>query len=145
MSNEFAHQEASESLDEALIQITRQPKRQYSQQEIDEARQNLALMNDRVFLAHFIDNKNNHVITGLADAARKIHKLPPIPQVQRTVVQSVSLLDVLGRGMIGDLLGWGEAINIALEVQKGKYDGYAVRGTLTSSNAMRTGFNVGDL
>jgi len=134
----------SEALDETIIQITAQPKRQYSQQEIDEARQNLALMNDRVFLAHFIDNKNNHIITGLADAARKIHALPPIPQVQKTTVQNVSLLDVLGRGMIGDLLGWGEAINIALEVQKGKHDGYAVRGTLTSSNAMRVGFNRGD-
>jgi len=29
-------------------------------------------------------------------------------------------------------------------VQKGKQDGFAVRGTLTSSNAMRTGFNMGD-
>jgi len=137
-------QQPTETLDETIIQITGQPKRQYTQQEIDEARQNLALMNDRVFLAHFIDNKNNHTITGLADAARKIHALPPIPQVQRTTVQNVSLLDVLGRGMIGDLLGWGEAINIALEVQKGKQDGFAVRGTLTSSNAMRTGFNMGD-
>ena len=147
MDKEIENQELQQSkevLDETVIQITAQPKRQYSQQEIDEARQNLAIMNDRVFLAHFIDNKNNHVITGLADAARKIHMLPPIPQVERTVVQNVSLLDVLGRGMIGDLLGWGEAINIALEVQKGKYDGYAVRGTLTSSNAMRTGFSMGE-
>jgi len=146
MDKDLENQEVqqAEALDETIIQITGQPKRRYTQQEIDEARQNLALMNDRVFLAHFIDNKNNHVITGLADAARKIHTLPPIPQVQRTVVQNVSLLDVLGRGMIGDLLGWGEAINIALEVQKGKHDGYAVRGTLTSSNAMRTGFNMGE-
>ena len=147
MDKEYENQEisqSSETLDETIIQITGQPKRRYTQQEIDEARQNLALMNDRVFLAHFIDNKNNHVITGLADAARKIHILPPIPQVQRTAVQNVSLLDVLGRGMIGDLLGWGEAINIALEVQKGKHEGFAVRGTLTSSNAMRTGFNMGD-
>ena len=133
-----------ETIDEVVVQITSQPKRIYTQAEIEEARQNLALMNDRVFLAHFIDNKNNHVITGLADAARKIHALPPIPQVQTTAVQNISLFDVLGRGMIGDLLGWGEAINIALEVQKGKQDGYAVRGTLTSSNAMRTGFNMGD-
>ena len=101
-------------------------------------------MNDRVFLAHFIDNKNNHVITGLANAVRKIHMLPPIPQVHTTHVQNVTLFDVLGRGMIGDLLGLGESINIALEVQKGKQDGYAVRGTLTSSNAMRTTFNIGD-
>jgi len=134
----------TEVIDEVVIQITSQPKRQYTQAEIDEARQNLALMNDRVFLAHFIDNKNNHAITGLADAVRKIHALPPIPQVQTTHVQNVTLFDVLGRGMIGDLLGLGESINIALEVQKGKQDGYAVRGTLTSSNAMRTSFNMGD-
>ena len=134
----------AEAIDEVVVQITSQPKRQYTQAEIDEARQNLALMNDRVFLAHFIDNKNNHVITGLADAVRKIHMLPPIPQVQTTHVQNVTLFDVLGRGMIGDLLGLGESINIALEVQKGKQEGYAVRGTLTSSNAMRTSFNMGD-
>ena len=53
-------QQQAEVLDETIIQIIGQPKRQYSQQEIDEARQNLALMNDRVFPAHFIDNKNNH-------------------------------------------------------------------------------------
>ena len=134
----------TEALDETIIQITGQPKRRYSQQEIDEARQNLALMNDRVFLAHFIDNKNNHIITGLADAARKIHALPPIPQVQRTVVQNVSLLDVLGRGMVGDMIGEGAQINIAVEVQKKIQDGYAVRGTLTSSNVMRIQFNAGD-
>jgi len=132
------------SLDEALIQITAQSKHQYTQQEIDEARDNLALMNDRVFLVTFLNNKNNHIITGIANAVRNIHALPPIPQVEQTTVQNISLLDVLGRGMIGDLLGWGESINIALEVQKGKQDGYAVRGTLTSSNAMRIGFNAGD-
>jgi len=131
-------------LDEALVQIQAQPKRQYTQQEIDKARDNLALMNDRVFLMTFIDNKNNHIITGIADSVRKIHALPPIPQVQQTKVQDISILDVLGRGMIGDLLGWGESINIALEVQKGNQAGYAVRGTLTSSNAMRLGFNMGN-
>ena len=131
-------------LHETLTKIQAQPKRQYTQQQIDEARNNLALMNDRVFLATFIDNKNNHIITGIALAVRKIHALPPIPQVEQTTVQNISILDVLGRGMIGDLLGWGESINIALEVQKGRQDGYAVRGTLTSSNAMRLGFNKGD-
>ena len=43
----------AEAIDEVVVQITSQPKRQYTQAEIDEARQNLALMNDRVFLAHF--------------------------------------------------------------------------------------------
>ena len=134
----------STSLEEALSQITAQPKRKYTQQEIDEARGNLALMNDRVFLVTFMDNKNNHIVKGIADAVRKIHGLGPIPQVQQTTVQNISLLDVLGRGMVGDLFGWGESINIALEVQKGQQDAYAVRGTLTSSNAMRFGFNMGD-
>jgi len=73
----------ADAIDETIIQITAQPKRQYSQQEIDEARKNLALMNDRVFLAHFIDNKNNHIITGLADAARKIHTLSLQSQNER--------------------------------------------------------------
>jgi hypothetical protein len=45
--------------------------------------------------------------------------------------------------MIGDLLGEGQSINIAVEVQKGSQDGYAVRGTLTSNNAMRMGFSAG--
>ena len=37
--------------------------------------------------------------------------------------------------MIGDLLGEGESINIAVEVQKSEHASYAVRGTLTSSNS----------
>ena len=134
----------ADSLDEVLVQITRQPKRQYSQEEIDEARGNLALMNDRVFLVTFADNKNNHIITGIVNSLRKIHALDPIPPIERTMVQNVSLVDVLGRGMIGDLLGEGASINIAIEVQKGKQDDYAVRGILTSSNVMRTQFSAGD-
>ena len=43
---------------ETLALLSRQPKRKYTQQEINEARGNLALMNDRVFLMTFIDNKN---------------------------------------------------------------------------------------
>ena len=37
-------------LNDAILHITSLPKRQYTQQEIDDARGNLALMNDRVFL-----------------------------------------------------------------------------------------------
>jgi len=144
MNNEVENHEASlKSLDEIILQITSQPKREYTQEEIDEARANLTLMNDRVFLAHYIDNKNNHSITGLADAVRKIHGLPPVPEVTNTFVQNVSLLDVLGRGMFGDLLSVGDFINIAVEVQNDKEHGYAVRGTITSGNAMRIGFNKG--
>jgi len=127
-----------------LTQITSQPKRQFSKQEINKARGNLTLMNDRVFLVTFDENKNNDIITDIVNALRKIHNLPPIPEIQKTTVQKVSYLDVLGRGMVGDLLGEAESLNITVEVQKTKQDDYAVRGTLTSSNAMRNQFIPGD-
>ena len=133
-----------QALDDILAHITSQPKKQYSQKEIDEARGKLALMNDRVFWATFADNKNNDIVKGIADSLRKIHGLADIPQIVRTTVQSASLLDVLGRGMVGDLLGEGEAINLAIEAQKEGQSGFAVRGTLSSSNAMRIQFNAGD-
>ena len=132
------------SLDETLQQITAQPKRKHTQEEIDEARENLTLMNDRVFLYMFMENKNNHLVKGTTDAVRKIYALAPIPPVQSTVVQNLTLLDVLGRGMIADMLAYIESIILAFEVQQGKQVTYAVRGTLTSSNAMRTGLNKGD-
>ena len=130
--------------EEALAFLARQPKRQYTEQEIEEARGNLALMNDRVFLGTFADNKNNHIITEIVNALRKIHAAGNMPPIERTTVQNVSLIDVFGRGMAGDLLGEGYLINIAVEVQKGSQEGYAVRGTITSGNAMRIQFNPGD-
>ena len=141
------HNEANShqiSFDDAIIQITNQPKHQYTQQEIEIARGELSFMDDRVFMVVFIDNKNNHIITAIVDALRKIHGLTGIPPIEHTRVQNVSLLDVLGRGMIGDLLGLGKQINIAVEVQKGSQKDFSVRGTITSSNAMRHQFNAGD-
>ena len=133
-----------ESLKEIFAKITKRPKRQYTQQEIDEARGNLAFMNDRVFMVTFENNKNNHIVTGIVNTLRKIHALPDIPMIEWTKVQDPSLLDVLGRGMIGDLLGGGQQINITIEAQKDGQAGFAVRGTITSSNAMRVQFSPGD-
>ena len=130
MENETEQNKSTENIDEILFKLANLPKRQYTQEEIDEARQNLALMNDRVFLMTFIDNKNNHIIKGIADAVRKIHNLTSIPPIEETRVQDISLVDVLGRGMVGDLTGWGKLISIAIEAQNNKQDGYAVRGTL---------------
>ena len=129
--------------DDILQQITSKPKRQYSPQEIEEARGKLAFMNDRVFFITFKDNKNNHIITGTVNALRKIHFLADIPPIERTTVQSPSLYEVLGRGMVGDLTGKGESINITLEAQRDKQDGFAVRGTLTSGNVMRMQWSAG--
>jgi len=117
--------------------------RQYSQEEIDEARGNLSLMNDRVFMVAFEKNKNNHIITGLVNALRRIHDVTPIPQIQSTTVQEPSLADILGRGMVADLTGLGLQINIALEAQRKIQEGYAVRATLSSSNVMRHQFETG--
>ena len=128
---------------ETLALLSGQTKRRYTKQEIDEARGNLALMNDRVFLVTFKDNKNNHIVKGIVDAVRKIHRLAPIPPIEQTKVQELTLFDVLGRGMVGDLTGWGNMISIGIEAQKQKQDGYAVRGTLTAGNIMRVNFNAG--
>jgi uncharacterized membrane protein len=64
------------NIDEILIQIAENPgadKHKFTQQEIDEARGNLSPMNDRVAMVTFSDNKNNHIITGIVNALRKIH------------------------------------------------------------------------
>ena len=134
----------ADCFNDALVLLTNQPKHQHTQQEIEEARGNLALMNDRVFLMTFIDNINNHIVTSIADAVRKIHNIIPIPPIEQTRVQDLSLFDVLGRGMIGDLTGWGKLISIAIEAQTQKQVGYAIRGTLTAGNAMRINFNAGE-
>jgi len=141
----------SETLKEYYEQIKSRPKRKYTQQELDERRPFLSLLFDRVFWAFFIDNKNNHLIKALVDALREIYDLPPIPGVISTEVQKVSIMDVLARGMIGDLLSMAgdfstmsSFINIAFEVQRREQEGYAIRSILTSSNAMRKGFNKGD-
>lgn len=134
----------ADNIDDVFLRIASLPKQQYTQQEIDEARENLAFMNDRVFTATFAGNKNNHIITETVNALRKIHALASIPPIERTTVHNVSLRDVFSRGMVGDLFGEGALINITVEVQKKKQNDYAVRGTLTSSNVMRIQFDAGD-
>ena len=126
-----------------LESIKKTPKRTYNDQELDEARGNLALMHDRVFFGTFDGNKNMHIITALVNALRKIHYLSDIEPIEQIELQKVSMEDVLLRGQVGDLLGLGRGYNIVLEVQKGKQDGFAVRGTITSSNATRIQFKIG--
>ena len=130
-------------INDALSKIREKPKQRYSKQEIEEARGELVLMNDRVFLVTFSDNKNNPIITGKVNALRKIHNMDSIPPIERTTVQNVSIFDVLERGMIGDLYGEGSLINITVEVQKKSQAGYAVRSVLTPSNVMRSQFKIG--
>ena len=130
-------------LEEALAKIEGQPKKRFTRQEIEEGRGELSLLNNDVFTGTFAGNKNNGIITGLVNALRKIHSLAPIPPLERTTVQNVSLIDVLERGMVGDLSGEGPLFNITVEVQKKKQEGYAVRGTITSSNVMRKQFPKG--
>ena len=101
-------------------------------------------MNDRVATVTFANNKNNHIITGIVDSLKKIYNEPPIPPIERTFLQELSLPDVLGRGMIADMVSEGWRINVATEIQKGSQADFAVRGTLSSSNIMRRQFDMGD-
>ena len=130
-------------LEEALAEIAGRPKRRFTRQEVEEGRGELSFMNNDVFTGTFAGNKNNGIITGLVNALRKLHGSAPIPPLERTTVQAVTLVDVLERGMVGDLSGESALLNITVEVQKKKQEGYAVRGTITSSNAMRKQFPKG--
>ena len=135
------------SLDDILIQISQNlgiADHAFTHEEIEEARGNLSPMNDRVAAVTFADNKNNHIITGIADNLKKIYNEPPIPPIERTFLQELSLPDVLGRGMIADMISEGWRINVATEIQKGSQADFAVRGTLSSGNIMRRQFNMGD-
>ena len=134
---------SAQSAETELGLIISAPRRKYTSQEIKEARGNLALMNDRVFFGTFDGNKNNRIITGIVNALRKIHALGDIAPIERTELQKMSIEDVLERGMVGDLFGFGRRLNITVEVQRGKQAGYAVRGTITSSSATRVQFEVG--
>ena len=132
-----------ENIEKALEIIKKKPKRDYTEQEIDEARGNLTLMSDRVFFCIFDDDKNNSIITAIVNAIRKIHAQGDIEPIKHTELRKVSLVDVFERGMVGDLFGKGHQINIAVEVQKDKQDGYAIRSIITSGNAARVQFKIG--
>jgi len=135
------------SLDDILIQIAQNlgiADHKFTKQEIEEARGNLSPMNDRVAMVTFADNKNNHIITGWVNSLRKIHTAPLISPITQTWLQELSLPDVLGRGMIADMISQGWQINVATEIQKGSQADFAVRGTLSSSNIMRRQFDKGD-
>ncbi|MCL1883080.1 MAG: PD-(D/E)XK nuclease family transposase [Defluviitaleaceae bacterium] len=135
------------SLDDILIQIAQNlgiADHKFTKEEIEEARGNLSPMNDRVAMVTFADNKNNHIITGTVNALRKIHNVIPIPPIEQTWLQELSLPDVLGRGMIADMISEGWQINVATEIQKGSQADFAVRGTLSSSNIMRRQFKSGE-
>jgi len=137
----------SASLDDILIQVAQNmgiATHRFTQQEIEEARGNLSPMNDRVAMVTFSDNKNNHIITGTVNALRKIHAAPIIAPITQTWLQELSLPDVLGRGMIADMISEGWQINVATELQKGSHADFAVRGTLSSGNIMRRQFKAGD-
>ena len=133
----------TEEIEKIQDYVSKLPKRKYTEEELEEARQNLTLMNDRVFFGTFENNKNRHLITEIVNALRKIHLLDNIPNLKTLKLQKMSLIDVFGRGMIGDLFGMGKRINIAMEIQKASHAGYAIRGTITASEAMRDQFGKG--
>ena len=135
------------SLDDIIKQVTEEigiADYKFTKQELEKARGELSPMNDRVATATFSDNKNNDIITGIVNKLRKIHDVAPIAPISQTWVQELTLPDVLGRVMVADMISEGWHINVATEIQKGSQADFAVRGTLSSSNAMRRQFKAGD-
>jgi hypothetical protein len=104
----------------------------------------LSLMNARMIQGIFQDNRNNHLILGIINEIRKVHGLEPATAITNAVVESLSpVRSIFERNMTADLIGTGNKINVALEVQKEKQEDYAVRGTVSSSNQMKTNFEPG--
>lgn len=121
----------------------------YSPEKLEKKRKEVTLMSDRVFEAVFSGNKNNELLALIVNALRMIHGLPPILRVVNSQVQKSSLHEVLmGRRMIADLVGEAEKslqekLNLAVEVQAELEEYFSTRGTLSSSNVMRSDLNQG--
>jgi len=133
----------SEKNKKFVDELDKQELYQFTKEQIDRARGNLSPMHDRVATVTFDKNKNNHIITGLADLLKKLYNEPPIPPIESTVVQDISLEDVMGYGMVADMTSEGLFINVATEIQRKSQAAFAVRGTLTSSNLMKNQFLKG--
>jgi len=139
------------TIEKALFEYLRtHPEPRYSPEKLEKKRMEVTLMNDRVFEGVFGDNKNNDLLAQILSELRKIHGLPIIPKVLSSHVQNSSIYDVLfGRRMIADLVGDAEKeiamprLNFTVEVQAEPEDGFAIRGTISSANVMRLGFEKG--
>ena len=132
-----------DELQPEILEILEYQPKEYTQEELQERKQRLTLMSDRLFEVVFANNKNNEIIEEIINAVRKIHELPKIPQVENIIVQKATLDDLLGRKMTADLVGYSESLNITVEVQREKQEAFAVRAILSSSNVMKKGFEIG--
>ena len=133
-----------QTLLEIYEHIKNLPDVKYSQEELDKLRDELTLMNNRVFAKTFADNKLNHVITDLTGSVRLIHEMPSIPPIEDTHVEDTDIYDIILKKMISDLSGTGNLISLIIEAQGQKQAGYAARAIITTGNAMRKGFKIGD-
>ena len=115
----------------------------YTQEELEARKQELTLMSDRLTEMVFADNKNNELIAGILNAARKIHTMPQVDKINRSVVQKSNLKEFHGKKMEADIAAYGQSINIAIEVQKEPQKGYAVRSVLSSGNMQKDEFQEG--
>ena len=148
--NENRNSQQPKTMEELVQeQIENIPKRKYTKEEIEAKRKTATLMNDRVTEAVFSNNKNNALIAGILNELRGIHNLAPVANVVASHVQSSTIRDaLLGRKMIADIAGEASTdthpgrINFTAEVQDEAQDGFAIRGTLSSSNIMRNGLDI---
>ena len=129
---------------EKIKKQAEQVNKNLTKKEFDEKVGKLSLMNARMIQGVFSENKNNHLVLGIVNEIRKIHGLGPATAITNTVVENLSpVRSIFERNMTADLIGTGNKINLAVEVQNQSQEDYAIRGTVSSSNQMKTNFEPG--
>ena len=124
--------------------------RVYTAQEKADMRAKATLITDSVTEAAFNDNKGNDLLAGLANSIRRPFEFPLIAKVSNSAVHRPSAHEILtGHKMFADVVGDGEkfdnagAVNISMEVQEEKQQGFAERGTISPANVMQKNFDKG--
>ena len=130
---------------EQVKSLAREKVKNLTEEERKEKIGNLTLMNSKIIQAIFSENKNNELLLGIINTIRKIHGLPASNEITDVVVESLSSVkSIFERNMTADILGIGNKINIAVEIQKESEENFAVRSTISSSNQMKTNFEPGE-
>ena len=117
---------------------------------LERKKQELTIMNDTLAKKIFYNDNNKHLLAGIANAIRKIYNLPDVSEISKVTVQKISITkEFFEKDMISDVVGTaeknkGDHINIAMEIQNRKQDGYSSRSVLSSSNATRDDFLTGE-
>jgi len=109
----------------------------------------LTITSDIVTEHAFKDNKNNDIVTEIANEIQKIYDFELMPMLQETTVQRADAPEVLKhKKMVADFTGYAvkkkfgriKAINLGMEIQKQPQSDFPERIILSFSNRTKIGF-----